>query len=193
MSRLNRVSSRVPWGLAMLVAVAAIAGWSSAVERDAPPRELLRMHEDFVLAFIDSQGFGKMRITPMMQVMQRYRTQGEHPRWVEDLQLIGIAKHDVPVVFSSAFQGFQHAEEASLQLSQRKGRALTQEEQDAVAVLAAGQQLVVRAQGAGLRVTGPIRAGEECLGCHKKERAGDLLGAFVYTLRPLPPEPPATR
>ena len=57
------------------------------------------MHDDFVLAFIDSKGFGKLRITPMMQVMQRYRTHGERPLWVENLQLIGIAKHDVPVVF----------------------------------------------------------------------------------------------
>jgi hypothetical protein len=187
MSRANGILC----GVAIFVAVAAIAGWSLASERDRPPRELLRMHDDFVLAFIDSQGFGKMRVTPMMRVMQRYRTQGEHPLWVEDLQLIGIAKHDAPVVFSSAFQGFQHAEEAGLQQSYREGRALTQEEQDAVAALASGERLVIRTEGAGLRVTGPIRAGHECLGCHRKQRAGELLGAFVYALRPLPPESPA--
>ena len=79
--------------------IVAVIGWSSAVERDGSPRELLRMQDDFVLAFIDSKGFGKLRIAPMMQVMQRYRTQGERPLWVENLQLIGIAKHDVPVVF----------------------------------------------------------------------------------------------
>ena len=75
--------------------IVAVIGWSSAVERDGPPR----MQDDFVLAFIDSKGFGKLRIAPMMQVMQRYCAQGERPLWVENLQLIGIAKHDVPVVF----------------------------------------------------------------------------------------------
>ena len=86
------------------------------------------MHDDFVLVFIDSKGFGKMRITPMMQVMQRYRTQGERPLWVENLQLIGIAKHDVPVVFSSPFQGFQHAEDDMSQRPQQDGQPLTQEQ-----------------------------------------------------------------
>lgn len=160
------------------------------------------MHDDFVLAFIDSKGFGKMRITPMMQVMQRYRTQGESTLWVENLQLIGIAKHDVPVVFSSSFQGFQHAEDdmprpqpqpQDVQPLTQDGQPLTQEQQDAVAALRAGQSLIVRTEDAGLQVTGPIRAGGECLGCHRKERAGDLLGAFVYTLRPLPLEFPAAR
>ncbi len=189
MSRPNRAR----WGLVMLVVVVAIAGWSSAVERDGPQRELLRMHDDFVLAFIDSKGFGKMRITPMMQVMQRYRTQGERPLWVENLQLIGIAKHDVPVIFSSSFMGFQHTEDDMPLWPHRDGQPLTQEQQDAVAALRAGQPLIVDNEGTGLRVTGPIRAGGECLGCHQKERAGDLLGAFVYTLRPLPAEPPAAR
>jgi hypothetical protein len=34
-------------------------------------------------------------------------------------------------------------------------------------------------------VVGPIRAGDECLGCHKNKRAGDMLGAFVYSLQPM--------
>ena len=151
------------------------------------------MHDDFVSAFIDSNGFGKMRITPMMQVMQRYRTQSKPPLWVENLQLIGIAKHEVPVVFSSPFQGFQHAEDNMSQRPQRDGQPLTQEQREAVAALRAGQPLIVLAEDAGLKVIGPIRAGGECLGCHQKERAGDLLGAFVYTLRPLQPESPAVR
>ena len=179
--------------LIMFGMIVAVIGWSSAVERDGPPRELLRMHDDFVLAFIDSKGFGKMRITPMMQVMQRYRTQGERPLWVENLQLIGIAKHDVPVVFSSPFQGFQHAEDDMSQRPQQDGQPLTQEQRSALAALGAGQPLIVLTEDAGLRVIGPIRAGDECLGCHQKERAGDLLGAFVHTLRPLPLEPPAAR
>lgn len=186
-------SKRLHGVLVVVATIIAVVGWSSAVERDSPPGELQRMHDDFVLAFIDSKGFGKMRITPMMQVMQRYRTQGESTLWVENLQLIGIAKHDVPVVFSSSFQGFQHAEDDMPQPQPQDGQPLTQEQQDAVAALRAGQSLIVRTEDAGLQVTGPIRAGGECLGCHRKERAGDLLGAFVYTLRPLPLELPAAR
>jgi hypothetical protein len=192
---MSRPGRRAPAGIAIAVLVmitVAVVGWSSAVARDSPPRELLRMHDDFVLAFIETEGFGKMRITPMMRVMQRYRTQDEPPLWVEDLQLIGIAKHTVPVAFSSPFQGFRHLEEDLPGVSRRDGRLLTQEEQDAVAALQAGERLVVRKEEAGLRVTGPIRAGSECLGCHKKERAGDLLGALVYRLRPLPSESSST-
>ncbi len=180
------------WGLVAMVSVLTAAAWASAVGRDAPARdELLRMHDDFVLAFVQSEGFGMRRITPMMQVMQRYRTHGETALWVADLQLIGIARHDPPVVFSSAFQGFQHSEEGMAPAPRREGRPLTDAERADVRALEDGQKLVVQPQGEALRVTGPVRAASECLGCHKDKRAGDLLGAFVYTLRPLPKEPPA--
>lgn len=179
------------WGWAAMVSVVAAAGWTSALGRDGPPRDLLRMHDDFVLAFVQSEGFGKMRITPMMQVMQRYRTRGEKPLWVEDLQLIGIARHNPPMVFSSAFQDFQHVEDGARVMPGRTGRPMTAQEAESVRALEDGQRLVVRTEETGLRVTGPIRAGDECLGCHKDKRAGDMLGAFVYTLRPLPAATPS--
>lgn len=179
-------------GLVAMASVLAVAGWASAVGRDTPGHdELLRMHDDFVLAFVQSEGFGRMRVTPMMRVMSNYRTRGETPLWVQDLQLIGIARHDPPVVFSSAFQGFQHSEEGMALAARPGGRPLTDAERADVRALEEGERLVVRPQGAALRVAGPISAGDECLGCHKDKRAGDLLGAFVYTLRPLPEAPPA--
>lgn len=185
-----RATAGMRWGLVAMMSVAAAAAWASAVGRDAPAQdELLRMHDDFVLAFVDSEGFGRMRVTPMMRVMHGYRTRGETPLWVADLQLIGIARHDPPVVFSSAFQGFQHTEEGMALAPRREGRPLTEAERADVRTLEDGQKLVVQPQGEALRVTGPIRAASECLGCHKDKRAGDLLGAFVYTLRPLPKEP----
>lgn len=179
------------WAPIAMVAAVTVAGWASAVGRDAPGQdELLRMHDDFVLAFVKSEGFGRMRVTPMMRVMQDYRTRGETPLWVQDLQLIGIARHDPPVVFSSAFQGFQHTEEGMALPPRREGRPLNDVERADVRALEDGQRLVTHPQADALRVTGPIRAGDECLGCHKDKRAGDLLGAFVYTLRPLPEESP---
>jgi hypothetical protein len=57
--------------------------------------------------------------------------------------------------------------------------------------LDAGQRLIVEKQDKGLRVVGAIRAGDECLGCHKNKRAGDMLGAFVYSLWPMPDKTPA--
>jgi hypothetical protein len=177
--------------LAAMVSVVAAAGWASAVGRDGPPRELLRMHDDFVLAFVQSEGFGRMRITPMMRVMQRYRTSGDPSLWVTDVQLIGIARHDPPQVFSSAFQGFQHVEDRAAEFPVHKGRPMTAQEAEDVRALEGGQRLLVRTEETGLRVSGPIRAGDECLGCHKDKRAGDMLGAFVYTLRPLPEVAPA--
>lgn len=180
-------------GLVALLAGVATMGWSLAVAREGPPRDLLRMHDDFVLAFVDSAGFGRTRITPMMRAMQRYRMRGEIELWVVDVSLIGIAKHDPPQVFSSAFQGFQHVEAGMPPMPGPKGRSLRPEEQAALRALSAGERLVVRKEEDGLRVTGAIRAADECLGCHKKQRAGDMLGALVYTLRPLPPETPAAK
>lgn len=180
-------------GLAVLSAAVATAGWSLAVARDAPPRDLLRMHDDFVLAFVDSAGFGRTRITPMMRTMQRYRMPGERSLRVVDVALIGIAKHDPPQVFDAPFMGFQHVEAGVTQVPRLKSRPLRPDESGALRALSAGERLVVRTEGDGLRVTGPIRAAGECLGCHEKQRAGDMLGALVYTLRPLPPEKPAAK
>lgn len=188
-----RKATAMRWGLIAMASVLAVAGWASAVGRDTPGQdELLRMHDDFVLAFVQSEGFGRMRVTPMMRVMSSYRTRGETPLWVQDLQLIGIARHDPPVVFSSAFQGFQHSDEGMALAARPGGRPLTDAERAEVGALEDGRRLVVQPQGDALRVVGPISAGHECLGCHKDKRAGDLLGAFVYTLRPLP-EAPRTR
>lgn len=182
-----RKATGMRWGLVAMASVLAVAGWASAVGGDTPGQdELLRMHDDFVLAFVQSEGFGRMRVTPMMRVMSNYRTRGETPLWVQDLQLIGIARHDPPVVFSSAFQGFQHSEEGMAPEPRPGSRPLTDAERADVGALEDGRRLVVQPQGDALRVVGPISAGDECLGCHKDKRAGDLLGAFVYTLRPLP-------
>ena len=192
MSATTKRTTGLRWGLVAMVAAVAAAGWASAVGRDTPGHdELLRMHDDFVLAFVQSEGFGRMRVTPVMRTMHEYRTQGETPLWVADLQLIGIARHDPPMVFSSAFQGFQHSEEGMAPAPRRDGRPLTEAERADVRALEDGQRLVVQPQDDALRVTGPVRAASECLGCHKDKRVGDLLGAFVYTLRPLPKEPPA--
>lgn len=188
--------------LAMLAGAMGVVGAAPPVAEsaeapdassDAPPAGLLRMHDDFVSAFVESDGFGYARVTPMMRVMHRYRTQGQPSLWVANVELIGIARHDPPVVFASPFQGFLHALDmpSGSEIAVRprpQGRPLTQAEREAVQALEDGVPLLVHADGDGLRATGPIRARDECLACHKGKREGDLLGAFVYTLRPLPPD-----
>ena len=172
-------------GLVVLAAVAAAAGWSSAAGRANPPRELLRMHDAFVLAFIDSEGFGQRRLPAMSGVLRR-PVEGSH--WfVAHLELIGVAKHNPPRVFDSEMSIF-HQRNKETPPPRAKTRALTAWEKQALRDLDTGQRLIVEKQGNGLRVVGAIRAGDECLGCHKNKRAGDMLGAFVYSLWPMPAE-----
>ena len=173
--------------VALTVGAAAV-GWSSASGRESPPRELLRMHDDFVLAFIDSEGFGQRRLPAMSGVLHR-PVEGSH--WfVAHLELIGVAKHNPPRVFSNEMSIF-HQRNKETPPPRATSRAITAWEMQALRDLDAGQRLVVEKQGKGLRVVGAIRAGDECLGCHKNKRAGDMLGAFVYSLWPMPAEPHA--
>jgi hypothetical protein len=176
------------WGLVALTAGAAIVGWSSAVGREGPPRELLRMHDDVVLAFIDSEGFGQRRLPAMSGVLHK-PVDGSH-WYVAHLELIGVAKHNPPRVFSNEMSIF-HQRSKATPPPRTTGRAMTVQEKQALRDLDAGQRLIVEKQGKGLRVVGAIRAGGECIGCHKNKRAGDMLGAFVYSLWPIPAETPA--
>ncbi len=172
----------VRWGLAVLAAAIAVVGWSSAVGREGPSRELLRMHDNAVLAFIDSEGFGQRRLPAMSGVLHR---SVEGSRWyIAHLEMIGVAKHNPPRVFSNEMSIF-HQPNKQAPPPRETGRAIKPWEQQALRDLDAGQRLIVEKGGAGLRVVGPIRAGDECLGCHKHKRAGDMLGAFVYSLQSL--------
>ncbi len=90
---------RLGWAAA-LFSLAAIGG-SFALERGGPSRALWRMHDEFVLAFIDSEGFGQRRLPAMSSVMQK--TVEGTPWFVTDLELIGVAKHDPPRVFGGGF------------------------------------------------------------------------------------------
>lgn len=177
------------WGLVALTAGAAAVGWSSAAERESPPRALLRMHDDFVLAFIDSEGFGQRRLPAMSGVLHK-PVDGSH-WYVAHLELIGVAKHNPPQVFSNEMSIFHQRSKTVPPPPRTMGRAMTMWEKQALRDLDAGQRLTVEKRGKGLRVVGAIRAGDECLGCHKNKRAGDMLGAFVYSLWPIPAETPA--
>ncbi|MEL1263610.1 hypothetical protein [Pseudoxanthomonas putridarboris] len=166
--------------LAVIGSGASVA--TAQVDGDAPA--LQRMHEAFVEAFVESDGFGPRRVTPMMVQMRRYEFDGigDSGRCVHDVELIGIARHDPPLVHAGRFMGFQHANAESGQAPGHPTRDLSGWESDMLGLLASGQSLVVHDVAGSTRAMGPIRARGECLACHARAREGDLLGALSYGL-----------
>jgi hypothetical protein len=148
---------------------------------------LQRMHADYVEAFVVSEGFGESRLTPMMRLRWNYDPVGDSQLRIGDVQLIGIARHDPPVVYSSGLQGFGHGENGP-ELVDRYARETNPGERQALLALARGEQIVSSSESGGLRVIGPIRARSQCLGCHRDKQVGDLLGALSYRLEPAWPQ-----
>lgn len=95
---MGRCSASIGLLVATLIGTGAIAAEST----DPHARHwtsLQAMHADYVRAFVQSDGFGMRRVTPMMLLVQggSVTLDGQRLR-VEDVQLIGTAKHDPPVV-----------------------------------------------------------------------------------------------
>ena len=164
------------------IAIGAPIARSQTSEDDAA---LHRMHDAFVEAFIDSQGFGKRRVTPMMVRMRYYQFEGvgEKGRCVFDVELVGVARHDPPVVHRAGFMGFQHRDDdAAMPALPTSPRTLQAWERQALARLIGGADIVVDAGPGGERAMGPIRARPDCLSCHRDHREGEVLGALSYGL-----------
>lgn len=177
---------------AVAVLAAAGAGAALAFERDDLMDTLWRMHDAYVLAFVESEGFGQTRLPAMSGLL--HRPVDGTPWFVAHLELIGVAKHNPPRAFGDGMSmDVFHQPNKEAPLTRGPGRPIAADEAQALRALDAGQRLVARRSGpAGLRVFGAIRAGDECLGCHKNKRAGDMLGAFVYHLEPMPKAQPQT-
>lgn len=172
------------WSLAVAVATACVSPSTTGGVPD-DDAALRGMHDAFVEAFVDSQGFGKTRVTPMMVRMRHYQFEGidDGGRCVHDVELVGIARHDPPVVYPANFMGFQHHDgDAALRLPAMPARPLRAWERDAVATLKAGRPIVLHTTPGGQRAMGAIRARRECLACHTRSREGDVLGALSYGL-----------
>ncbi|MEP6908021.1 MAG: hypothetical protein ABI858_08595 [Pseudoxanthomonas sp.] len=102
---------------------------------------------------------------------------------VEDVQMIGIAKHDPPVVYASGVFKFQHGDEGQVFLRTSDHRPVNAEEQRILDDLQAGHEIVSQAVAGGITSVAAIRAMPNCLQCHQSKREGDTMGAFVYRLR----------
>jgi hypothetical protein len=135
-----------------------------------------QMHSYFESCFLRASGFGYERmIAPPMVVddfMWMKRDSGGYK--LGTLELIGIAKHESPVVFVDILH---RVPEAS-----RETRALTAFEAKAVDSLRGGGDIVVDEGPKRRLVVGALRADATCLKCHQGIKEGDLLGALSYRL-----------
>lgn len=176
-------SIRGVWLTLVVAGACAPLATVGGVSDDDPA--LRRMHAEFVDAFVDSRGFGRMRVTPMMTRMRdaRFEPVDEHGRCVIEVELVGVARHDPPVVHAAGFMGFQHPDaDSGLRAPSASARGLQAWEREALAALEAGRELVVRDTPRGERAMGAIRARPACLSCHEDHREGDVLGALGYGL-----------
>lgn len=173
------------WQRVGVVVAATFLGSTVVFAGPDPVAPMLQeMHARFVQAFIDSEGFGRARVTPMMKLMQQSRFEDVDGAGtcIERVALVGVARHDPPVAYDAALFGFQHSDAHSAALPARRGRPLTAVESQALARLRQGESLVRQMPVEGVQAMGAIRASSECLACHRGSREGDLLGALSYTM-----------
>ncbi|HVW02734.1 MAG TPA: hypothetical protein VHB77_20420 [Planctomycetaceae bacterium] len=104
-------------------------------------------------------------------------------RWeIGRLELVSLLKHPEPRVYLS-----EHLPRMQ-DLDDKSTRALVKFENEALKQLRAGEDLQTQAETNTIRMVGALRAGKQCIECHQVER-GELLGAFTYELKRVPPLP----
>ncbi len=102
------------------------------------------------------------------------------PDWqVVRLELVSLLRHTEPRVYIA-----ENLPEMD-KLADVPNRPLNAFEQGALPQLATQQDVVVNQTSDRIEMLGALRAGNKCLECHQGER-GKLLGAFSYSLTPLP-------
>jgi hypothetical protein len=175
-------------GLSAALALGAVSIIAKSADPSPPAwTSAERMHTEYVQAFVESEGFGMARMTPMMRLMHSGRlTRDDQTLHVREVQLIGIAKHDPPVVYANAFMAFQHGDTEQRFMPMTASRHIDGRERLILRSMEKGQEVVIQADGSETKAFGAVRATSACLQCHRSKREGDLLGAFVYRLEPVP-------
>ena len=170
------------------------------------------MHEDNVDKFIKSPGLGMSRRVDTVEdakedekesvasALSRQVSIGDQVFSIKSIELIGIAKHDPPVMFLNPIVHSISPKEQPLEaeaskdtLSQQQStaankatkhdfRELTDYEQAVISTFRKGGELTIRAVKNDRVVLGPIRAKQDCIQCHEGTKKGDVLGAFSYRL-----------
>jgi hypothetical protein len=134
------------------------------------------MHNYFRHSFLNASGsgFSRMIAPPMVVTDFMWLDLGDRTYKLGTLELVGIAKHETPVVFVDLL----HRISPLL----RQTRALTALEHEAIAALRDGDDVIVDETAKRRLIVGALRAEAACLQCHTDYRVGDLLGALSYRL-----------
>lgn len=143
------------------------------------------MHDYYVRRFESSPGFGMSRMAqPLMLDRSGVLDLGRMSYAVQSVELVGLLHRSTPVVYVPMMHGTKI--DPSFE-----SRDLTDFEKNSLDAFLGGSDIASTGgdKAGRLRCTGTLRAKASCLGCHKSKKAGDLLGAFTYTLRSVPQQP----
>jgi hypothetical protein len=150
---------------------------ASAPLLPASGKDLLKIHDDNTVDFLDPYDFGYIRDREHVagfRPHQFHELPRAPKRWrVNRLELVGLLQYDEPVVYLSV--NLPRMDE----LSQAPTRSVDGFEKEALGGLRHGEDLMVQETPQQMRLLGSIRAVETCLRCHQVQR-GELLGAFSY-------------
>jgi hypothetical protein len=138
------------------------------------------MHDTYVARFDSSIGFGLSRMA-RPQMLDRAGTVdlGQTKYSIQSIELIGLLNRPAPVVYVPLMHG------ATVDSKTAQSRPLTDFEQDSLSAFRGGKGIASTPEKSGtMRCMGALHANESCLRCHKDKKAGDMLGAFTYELRP---------
>jgi hypothetical protein len=150
-----------------------------------PDDEFHSLNRASLYGFMAPTGFGYMKDRDHVSGFESHGfrhwlapEKGE--RWrVDHIQLVGILTHDPPLVYLTDKMPSMD------QIRQGKTRGLDYFEEIALPKLCDGEDLYIVQKNDTIRMLGAVRATKTCQKCHDAE-IGDLLGAFSYTLRPIP-------
>jgi hypothetical protein len=159
------------------------------------------MHDYFIERFVESDGFGSERMASTFTVSHDHRLRLDGQVYqIESIELISLRPraalrrkapdfaprapdNAVPTTRPFAYREPFNGTKAHLQQSPR--RPLRQPELAAIDKLLAGDQTVFDPTSTPPLLVGGVRATLQCLKCHEVP-PGKLLGAFCYSLRPIP-------
>jgi hypothetical protein len=167
------------------IAGAVLIAQDTAAVRTSPPQtweSCEEMHDTYVARFEAAPGFGLSRMSrPPMLERSGVLELGRARYTIEQHELVGLLKVNPPAVYVPDWHG---ATPVGF-----KSRELTDFEKQSVAAFKAGKDLASAAgeENGTMRCIGSLRAKASCLSCHRDKKTGDLLGAFTYKLRALPP------
>lgn len=144
--------------------------------------ELVTLHTDGVLDFVNPRGWGYVRSRDAVAgfIPHRFsKVPAARTYAVQRVELVGLLKHPEPVVYLS------DRLPAMADLRDVPTRHLDAFENAGLERVRNGEDGFAASRGEVVRFVGGIRSAKQCVQCHGGER-GDLLGAFAYTLRANP-------